>query len=98
MRLCLPSPLKNMADIQITCINKPNRQDTHEGITHLGTIGQKWTRSQVIQWIDARTHTFYTKVGKRADIEVVQGPHGKYVRTRKDGVLSNDLLALPECP
>lgn len=87
-----------MADVQVKCINKRDRQSTYEGITHLGGPGWKWTREQVIQSIEARTNTFFTfEGGKRADIGVVDGPHGKYVRTHADGKWNDNLLALMEC-
>ena len=48
--------------------------------------------------IEAKTNTFYTLVGgKRADVGVVNGANGKYVRTYADGVWNDNLLALPEC-
>ncbi len=87
-----------MADSQVTCINKQPRNDTHEGITHLGGSGWKWTRQQVINSIEDKTNTFYTMVGgKRANVGVVGGANGKYVRTYADGVWNDNLLALPEC-
>lgn len=87
-----------MADVQVKCINKQPRNDTHEGITHLGGDGWKWTRQQVINSIDGGTNTFYTKVnGTRANIAVVDGPNGKYVRTHADGKWNDNLLALYEC-
>jgi hypothetical protein len=87
-----------MPDVQVTCINKQPRNNTHEGITHLGGATWKWTRQQVIDSIEARTNTFYTYVaGKRADVGVVNGQNGKYLRTHADGVWNDNLLALPEC-
>lgn len=87
-----------MADLQVTCINKQPRNDTHEGITHLGGTGWKWTRQQVIDSIRAKTNTFFTLVnGKRAVVGVVDGKNGPYLRTYADGVWNDNLLALPEC-
>ncbi len=87
-----------MADVQVTCINKVPRNNPHEGITHLGGSGWKWTRQQVVDSIKAHSNTFYTFVnGKRADIGVVEGPNGPYVRTHADGKWDDNLLALPEC-
>ena len=90
-----------MADVQVTCINKQPRNNPHEGITHLGGTGGKgwkWPRQQVVDSINARTNTFYTRVnGKRADVAVVHGPNGDYVRTHADEVWNDNLLALPEC-
>jgi hypothetical protein len=87
-----------MADVQVTCINKQPRNNTHQGITHLGGVNWKWTRQQVVNSIKAKTNTFYTLVGnRRADVGVVEGPHSEYVRTHADGVWNDNLLALTEC-
>lgn len=87
-----------MADVQVKCINKQPRNDTHHGITHLGGVEWKWTRQQVIDSIKAKTNTFYTRVdGKRADVGVNRNDHGEYVQTHADGKWNNNLLALPEC-
>jgi Protein of unknown function (DUF3892) len=87
-----------MADLQVKCINKQPRNDTHEGIMHLGAPGWKWTRAEVIRSIEGRTNTFFTFVnGKRADVGVVNGPNGKYVRTHADGYWNDNWLALMEC-
>jgi hypothetical protein len=87
-----------MADVQVRCVNKQPRQDPHHGITHLGGEGWKWTRPEVIASIKARTNSFYTLVGgTRADVGVVDGPNGEYVRTHADGKWNDNLLALPEC-
>ena len=87
-----------MADIQITCINKQNRQSSHEGITHVGGTGWRKTRQEVIVLIDNKTNSYFTKVnGKRADVGVVQSNGTKYLRTYADGQWNDNLLALPEC-
>ena len=87
-----------MADVQVTCINKIPRNNTYEGITHLGGLGWRWTRQEVINSIIQKTNTFFTFVnGSRADIGVVDGPSGPYVRTYADGVWNDNLLALNEC-
>lgn len=88
-----------MADLQVTCINKPDRMNSHEHITHLGGIRWRLTRDEVIRRIEGRTDTFYTLVGsKRADVGVRREP-GKlpYVQTHADGYWNNNLLALTEC-
>ena len=89
-----------MADVLVTCINKQPRDDPYEGITHLGNpdAGWKWSRQQVISSINEGTNTFYTQVGdKRANIAVVEGTHGPYLRTHADGYWNDNLLALWEC-
>ena len=87
-----------MADVQVTCINKQPRDNTHEGITHLGGSGWRWTRQQVIESIEGKTNTFYTRAGgNRANVGVVNGQNGKYLRTYADGKWNDNLLSLPEC-
>lgn len=87
-----------MADVQITCISKPIRNSSHEGITHLGGANWKWPRADVIQSIRDKTNTFFTLVsGTRADVGVVDGQYGPYVRTYADGKWTDNLLALREC-
>lgn len=87
-----------MADVQVTCINKQPRQNPHEGITNLGGSGWCWTRQKVVESINAKTNTFYTfEGGKRAEVGVVNGPNGPYVRTHADGQWNDNLLSLPEC-
>jgi Protein of unknown function (DUF3892) len=88
-----------MSDIQVTCINKLPRNDTHEGITHLGGSNWKLTRAEVIRLIESHLNTYYTRVGgTRAEVGVINGPNGKYVRTHADGKWNDNLLALDECP
>lgn len=88
-----------MADARVTCIRKQPHSNPYEGITHLGGPGWTWTKEQVISSIEEKTNTFFTLVnGKRADIGVVNGPSGKYLRTYADRVWNDNLLALPECP
>lgn len=84
--------------VQVTCVNKPNRDSSHEAITHLGGNGWRWTRAQVVSAIENRTYAFFTSVaGKTAWLVVRQGQNGKYVQTEADGKLTNNLLSLPEC-
>lgn len=87
-----------MADVQVTCINKQPRNNPHEGITHLGGTGWKWTRQQVIDSIRNKSNTFFTRGdGNRGDIGIVDGPNGPYLRTYADGKWNDNLLSLPEC-
>ncbi len=52
----------------------------------------------MIDSIRGRTNTFFTLVGQsRAEVAVVDGPNGQYVRTHADGKWNDNLLALPEC-
>ena len=90
-----------MADARVTCINKPNRDSTHEHITHLGGNGWKWTREEVITSIENKSNTFHVidAAGHRSDVGIVNpgGGRPKHLRTYADGDWNNNLLALPEC-
>lgn len=94
-----------MADYRIDCINKPDRNSTHEHITHVGGPNPdgngRWrdTVPNVVGFIEATTHRFYTKEnGVVAWVYVRTGPSGrKYLQTQADGVWTNNLLALKEC-
>lgn len=90
-----------MADVLIDCVNKQPRQDPHEGITHVGGPGGggwRWPRADVIASIRAGANTFYTQVdNRRADVAVVEGSSGPYLRTHADRVWNDNLLALREC-
>ena len=87
-----------MPDAQITCVTKSAAR--HEAITGVGGAGWWWTVEQVIQSIDAKTNTFFTmdSAGNRADVLVVNAQPRRYIRTIKDGVWTDNLLALPPCP
>ena len=89
-----------MADVQVTCIT--TRTGSLEGITHIGGTGGsgwKWAIADVIRSIESNTNTFYTLVsGNRAEIGVVNGSGGKYLRTYADGKWNDNLLSLPQCP
>lgn len=92
-----------MNEFHVTCINKPNRESTHEHITHIGNVAQGWkiSRQSAIERIESKKESFYTvdpATGKRAYIGVVREP-GKapYLRTQSDGKWNNNLLSLAEC-
>jgi hypothetical protein len=86
-----------MADSQILYVERSGGE--HEHITFVGGEDWRWSVDDVIRSIEAKTNTFYTKAdGKRAEVGVVNGKTRKYIRTYRDGVWSNDLLALPGFP
>jgi len=92
-----------MADVQVTCITKPAVFSSHEHITHIGGVGWRWTREDVIRSIEAKTNTFYVidpATGARAYVGVVRpaDQRSAYIQTYSDGVWRDNLLSLPQCP
>jgi hypothetical protein len=90
---------------QVLCINKTNRPNPHERITHIGGIndqGQRWrvTQQEAIEGIENRRWQFYVRVGHRnVPVIVAISPYGnKYIKTEVDGYHPDNLLNLPECP
>jgi hypothetical protein len=93
-----------MQEFEVTCVNKPDRTNTHEHITHIGNVANQWrvTRELAIKKIDAKEETFYTidrTTGKKVYVYVVRrdGNKAPYLRTYADGKWQDNLLALAEC-
>jgi hypothetical protein len=94
-----------MADYQIDCVNKPDRNSQHDAITHVGGPNPngsgRWkdTVPNVVKFIEAETHRFYTNVGGRvAWVGVnVSAAGNKYIQTHADGAWNNNLLVQNEC-
>lgn len=91
--------------VQVKCINKANRVNTHERIVNIGGInpdGTRWRLSQpqAIADTESGKYQFYVTVnGNTVDVIVAKTGLGhKYLKTRNDGELPNNLLSLPECP
>lgn len=90
---------------QILCVNKSNRMNPHERITHIGGLnntGQRWriTQDDAIRGIESNQWQFYARVGSRqVKVIVAVSPYGnKYIKTEGDGYHPDNLLSLPECP
>ena len=90
-----------MAAVQIEYVNRSG--PAHQHITDLGSSALRYTRQQVIDRLERKSgqYAFFVMDAVRnvALIEVIDDPvHGKYVRPRAGGRLTDDLLSLPRCP
>jgi hypothetical protein len=91
--------------IQIQCVNKTDRYDPHERISHVGGVnadGARWklTEDQAIQGIENGKWSFYVSAGGRSVwVVIATSRYGnKYLKTQADGEQPDNLLSLPECP
>lgn len=89
--------------VQIKCINKTDRPNPHERITHVGGFtDRQWkiTQQSAIDHIESDEWSFWVSVGGKS-VWVVVGTSrygNKYLKTQDDGEDQNNLLSLPECP
>jgi hypothetical protein len=89
---------------RISCINKNDRNNPYERITHVGGItnGSRWriTQKEAIEGIEQKKWEFYVmRNGRSVDVIVAVSRFGnKYLKTTADGAEPNNLLSLPECP
>ena len=90
---------------QIRCINKQDRYDPWDKITHVGGKngnGTVWkiTQQDAIRGIEDKKWAFYVErpQGDKVDVIVAVSRFGnKYLKTEADGDQPNNLLSLPEC-
>lgn len=89
---------------EIKCINKSDRPNPHERITHVGGVnpnGTNWKLGQqeAIQGILADKWRFFVKRGAQpVDVVVAKSRYGNlYLKTEADGEHPNNLLSLFEC-
>jgi Protein of unknown function (DUF3892) len=89
---------------EIKCVNKSDRYNPHERITHVGGInpdGTSWklTEEDAIEGIENNKWAFFVNVtGRAVDVIVAVSRWGhKYLKTVADGEQPNNLLSLYEC-
>lgn len=93
------------ASYQVKCINKSDRYNPYERITHIGgtnSDGTRWkvTQERAIAGIESGEWSFYVSAGgSTVWVVVATSASGhKYLKTQNDGEQPNNLLSLPECP
>ena len=91
-----------MANItQIKCINRTERMNPHERISHVGGYeGSQWklTLNDTIDKIESGESAFVVQAARRSVIIAVSPSRQKYLKTEIDGDQPDTLLRLPECP
>ncbi|SRR6266487_1989740 len=92
---------------QITCINKPSPYiRAHEAITHYGyrdaATGQTGiaTREEMVVWAKQQGNQAFVedKYGNKAYCYVNRKGLVEFLQTYRDGVWTDNLLSLDECP
>lgn len=82
---------------QVTYINKTNRYNLHERISHIGGVGWRKTQGAAIASIESGEETFFTLVGGRRASLIIATHHGKkYLKAENDEFQPNTLLELAE--
>lgn len=89
---------------EVLCINKSDRMNQHERITHIGgrnPDGTAWkiTQQEAISGIENGKWSFYvSRGGSVVRVIVSVSKYGfKYLKTENDGEMPDNLLSLPEC-
>jgi len=92
------------ASHQVSCINKTDRYNPHERISHIGGFNSdntKWriTQQEAIDGIESNKWQFYVTKGTHTVYVIVAiSRYGnKYLKTEADGDQPDNLLSLPEC-
>lgn len=80
---------------------RKTRKDAAGDILALCSDGAGWSprsKAEAISDLELGIHSYYVPwTSGRTEIRVVDGPHGKYLRTDSDGTSRNNLDDLPDC-
>lgn len=90
--------------LRVDCVNKRDRQETHERISNIGGAnadGTRWrlAEDEAITGIETGKWTFHVEhpAGHRVKVIVAFRLGRKYLKTEADGESPDNLLSLPEC-
>ena len=88
---------------RVTCITKPHPHSELEHITHIGGTSPSGrfyiTREKAISFIESGQYHFYVeRGGYRVDVEVASRNGVKYIKTKPDATMRDNLLSLDQCP
>ena len=83
---------------QVKCINKTDRANRHERISHIGGDWGRITETEAVRQIKADRSAFHVRVGNN-DVRVIIAVHQgrEYLKTEADNTIVDNLLSLPEC-
>ena len=92
--------------VRISCINKTDRYNPHERISHVGGVspnGTRWhmTEARANGGIKAGEWSFYVEqpAGHVVNVIIARSAAGnEYLKTEADGEQPDNLLSLSECP
>lgn len=89
---------------RVDCINKTDRENPWERITHLGGVddqaNSRWkcTQSECINFIEKGLVFYVSRNNHHVKLVVAVSAYGnKYVKTEADDDKQDNLLSLPEC-
>lgn len=90
--------------VEVRCINKENRYNAYERITHIWWLNNDWTKwritqKEAISYIKKKEIFFYVNIWwDKVNVIVAKSRFwNEYIRTENDWDEPNNLLSLPEC-
>lgn len=91
-----------MRKVEVSCINKTDRNSQHERISHIGGTYKdtywKVPIAEAIHNIEMEFFEYYVnQIGHEVKIIIATNDGTKYLKTENDGRDGNNLLELPEC-